>query len=252
MHSHKTQHIPEIFCWTKMGTEAGQGLGAILRRKELERQAGEGTFAWGIGNSLGTSPAFAKRATIDGEVDVLFSPMKSSPKAIDVRPSQLIMWLSYHSREAGLVDLPAHMLITSRGGTASSSEKRSHYALICMRQDEISADHDLGTIDAKRARNLVSLNPLGASQVTAMVKYDRTNTATPEKPYPVAFRARMHSEGFVRLGTPIALTGPLLSAYLALSGASAANDWLARVTDLKQQAQALLASSRRQSKLFIG
>jgi 4-aminobutyrate aminotransferase-like enzyme len=55
----QTSCVPDIFCWTKMGTEAGQTLGTILRRKELERQAGSGIFAWGIGNSLGASPALA-------------------------------------------------------------------------------------------------------------------------------------------------------------------------------------------------
>lgn len=246
----QTASVPDIFCWTKMGTEAGQPLETILRRKELERLAGKGTFAWGIGNSLGSSPAFAKQAAPGGEVDILFSPMKSAPKAIDVAPTQLVLWLAYHSPDVGLVDLPAHMLITSRGSGASGTEKRSHYALLCERKEEINAEGDLGMIDAKYARNLMSLNPLGASQVTAMVRYEPVDSTHPEKLYPISFRARMHREGFVRLGTPAPLSGALLSAYKALCQASDASDWLAGVVDLKRQARLSLAQSQLQPRLF--
>jgi hypothetical protein len=242
--------VPTIFCWTKMGTEAGQSLETILRRKELERQAGNGTFAWGIGNSLGASPAFAKQARPDGAVDILFSPMKSTPKAIDVKPAQLVLWLAYHAPEAGLESLPAHMLITSRGSGASGTEKRSHYALLCERHEEINTKSDPGMIDAKYAKNLVSLNPLGASQVTAMVRYEPAENSSLEKPYPVSFRARMHREGFVRLGMPVPLIGSLLSDYKALCQVYDAEDWLAGVIDLKRKAQAFLAQSQPQSRLF--
>ena len=246
----KATHVPDIFCWTKMGTEAGQSLEAILRRKELERRAGNGTFAWGIGNSLGASPDVAKQATPDGAVDILFSPMKSAPKTVDMAPTHLVLWLSYHSPGAGLVNLPAHMLITSRGSGISGSEKRSHYALLCERHEEISVDGDTSMIDAKYARNLVSMNPLGASQVTAMVRYEPEDDSYPEKPYPISFRARMHHEGFVRLGTPVVLTASLLSAYKALCQACDAENWLIGVVDLKHRARASLVQSQQQLSLF--
>lgn len=233
-----------------MGTEAGQPLETILRRKELERQAGDGIFAWGVGNSLGTSPALAKQARPDGTVDILFSPMKSAPKVIDVAPTQLVLWLSYYSPEAGLVDLPAHMLITSRGSGVSGTEKRSHYALLCERHEEINAEGDPGMIDAKYAKNLVSMNPLGASQVTAMVRYEPADNSSPEKPYPVSFRARMHREGFVRLGMPVLLMGSLLSEYRILCQACDAEDWLAGVINLKRQVRTPLAQSQRQPRLL--
>ena len=41
------------FVWSKMQAEAGQGLAAIVARKEAERAAVDGIFWWGIGNSLG-------------------------------------------------------------------------------------------------------------------------------------------------------------------------------------------------------
>lgn len=248
--AHGESDVPGIFCWTKMGTEAGQPLETILRRKEFERKAGNGIFAWGIGNSLGSSPDFAKQATTSGNIDVLFSPMKSAPKAIDVTPTQLVLWLAYHSHDQGLTDLPIHMLITSRGNGASGMTKRSHYALLCERHKEINAESDLGIIDATCARNLVSHNPLGASQVTAMVRYDISSGDILEKPYPISFRARMHREGFVRLGTPVSLNGPLLSAYKELCQASCAEEWLEGVKDLKRQAKSYVSLSSRQQSLF--
>jgi hypothetical protein len=220
-----------------MGTEAGQPLATILQRKELERRAGNGTFAWGIGSSLGASPDFARQVTSGGKLDILFSPMKSAPRAADVQPTQLVLWLAYHSKDQGLVDLPAHMLVTSRGRNG----KRSHYALLCERETVISAEGKQGIIDARYARNLVSLNPLGASQVTAMVRYDPENLFQPEKPYPVSFRAKMYREGFVRLGMPVPLVGSMLATYKALCESSGADDWLAGVIDLKRQARTDLA-----------
>ncbi len=233
-----------------MGTEAGQPLETILRRKEFERKAGNGIFAWGIGNSLGSSPDYAKQATTSGNIDVLFSPMKSAPKAIDVAPTQLILWLAYHSHDRGLIDLPIHMLIASRGNGASGVTKRSHYALLCERDEEIHAESDPGIIDATCARNLVSHNPLGASQVTAMVRYDISSGNILEKPYPISFRARMHREGFVRLGTPVLLNGSLLSAYRELCQASCAEEWLEGVKDIKRQAKSSVSLSSRQQSLF--
>lgn len=234
-----------------MGTEAGQSLEMILRRKELERKAGNGIFAWGIGNSLGLSPSYARQAVPGDTVDILFSPMKAAPKAIDVAPTQLVLWLAYHSSEGNLVDLPIHMLITSRGDNASGTEKRTHYALFCERQDVISIEEEHGIIDSKYARNLVSLNPLGASQVTAMVRYDRPRgNIRLEKPYPISFRARMYREGFVRLGMAVPLTGSLLSAYKTLCQASNSDEWLGGAINLKRQARSYIDQSQWQLSLF--
>lgn len=233
-----------------MGAEAGQPLDAILRRKELERLAGNGTFAWGIGSSLGESANIARQSTQEGKVDILFSPMKSAPKAIDTKPTQQLLWLAYHHPTNGLVDLPAHMLITSRGNDANGPAKRSHYALFCERHDEIHEEGEQGIVDADRARNLVSMNPLGASQVTSMVRYiDGAPAQHPSKPYNILFRAQMHQEGFVRLGVPVTLDDSLLSAYQALCKVQNVKDWLSGVISLKRQAMACLFEQQRQNNL---
>ena len=46
-----------------------------------------------------------------------------------------------------------------------------------------------------------------------MVRYEPEDDSYPENLYPISFRARMHHEGFVRLGTPVVLTVSLLSAW---------------------------------------
>jgi uncharacterized transporter YbjL len=40
--------LPEYFCWTKFGTEAGEVSHAIFGRKEIERRRNGGIFLWGI------------------------------------------------------------------------------------------------------------------------------------------------------------------------------------------------------------
>ena len=45
-------NIPNYFCWTKIGTEAGETIESILLRKELERISNNGIFLWGVGNSI--------------------------------------------------------------------------------------------------------------------------------------------------------------------------------------------------------
>jgi len=45
--------LPNNFCWTRMGVEAGEELDRILFRKEYERKLNGGIFTWGIGSALG-------------------------------------------------------------------------------------------------------------------------------------------------------------------------------------------------------
>ncbi|MCU7872087.1 MAG: hypothetical protein KZQ91_05020 [Candidatus Thiodiazotropha sp. (ex Lucinoma borealis)] len=239
--------VPSIFCWTKMGAEAGQPLSDILFRKELERRASNGAFAWGIGSSLGTAASEARAASHNGDVDVLFTPMKSTPKAIDSTPSQLLLWMSYISPDQGLVDLPPHVLVTSRGG----SGKRSHYALLCHSSEDISASRENGILDAARARNFKSLNPIGASQVTSVVHYRNNKQHAPEKPYKIAFRAKLHREGFVRLASPVLLTGTLLNSYHAACSSSSVGEWRDCANAIKYAARRILAkNSNPQKGLF--
>lgn len=225
-----------------MGVEAGQSLGMILKRKELERLSGGGVFAWGIGNSLGGAPALARSASPYSEVDVFFSPMKSAAKSIDVSPAAVLLWQSYVDAEGVVRDLPGHMAVTSRGDSAKESGRRGHYALLCHSDTAITTSDAGVTIDSGRARNFVSLNPLGASQVTAMVRYQAQSEVAP-KLYHVAFSAKFHDEGFVRLANPVKLDNELARLYRRLCESESVAEWVCRVAALRE-----LAALKRQSK----
>lgn len=229
-----------------MGTEAGQPLAAILHRKELERSAGGGTFAWGIGNSLGGSAELAKRLSPSGQVDVLFTPMKSAPKAIDVAPSQLLLWMYYQLPSGSVASLPEHMLVTSRGG----ADKRTHYALLCQSDAPLEDRYDYGTFDPSGVRNLASMNPVGASQVTSVVRYSGA-TMPAERAYRVAIRARLYAEGFVKLTTPIIMNKELTELYDLVCSVRTEEAWRSGVRELKMAALALNEENGQQQQLLF-
>jgi hypothetical protein len=233
-----------------MGTEAGQPLEEILWRKELERRVGGGLFAWGIGNSLGVNPKLAQQEMQRNDVDVLFTPMRSAAKQIDVEPNQVLLWLDCIDEDGELTRLPSHMVVTSRGSPAKAEGKRSHYALICRGHNDISIAADGGVIDANRARNFASLNPLGASQVTAVVRYQSSTDEFPEKSYPVTFRAKLHGTGFVRLVSPVVLDGKLAFLYHQLCKSETVDEWAEGAAYLRQRAEEAMAIQIKQNELF--
>ena len=77
--------LPEAFCWTKFGVEAGEPPLSIFQRKELERRRNGGIFLWGIGQSIGPSLPDLLRVTPSPEV--LFSPIRTPAAAHDVSPA---------------------------------------------------------------------------------------------------------------------------------------------------------------------
>src|ERR1700761_2672202 len=82
--------VPQCFVWTKFGTEAGQSISDILLRKERERSANGGVFYWGIGNAVG--PSILELLRKSDEPEVLFSPIKSTPRRDDVTPQRVVAW----------------------------------------------------------------------------------------------------------------------------------------------------------------
>lgn len=236
---------PLYFCWTKMAAEAGQSLADIIHRKELERQAGQGFFGWGIGSSLGTSPAAAS-ALMGVGLEVYFSRMKSKPKAIDSSPTAKALWLSYLDADGNEHPLPAHILITSRAILPNGENKKQHYALLCKTDQTLSLDDQVTYFDSKLGRNFISNNVIGASQVTSIVRYSDRFRPGKVDPYNVAFTARLIDgvNGFVKLVKPVRLDGDLLAAYEKACLSSDSIEWLLNVERLKA-----LASDRWGSKL---
>lgn len=225
--------IPPVFCWTKMGAEAGQGLEEIIRRKELERAAGNGLFCWGIGSSLGEAPLAAEQF-MGEEIDVLFTRMKSAAKEIDSAPAAKAVWLSFIDAKGREVNLPEHMLLTSRALSPSGIFKRHHYALICQRSETIALTDDSLYLDSALARNFSSTNVIGSSQVTSVVRYEEKFRIGEEKPYGVAFSAKLISNGFVKLVNPVVLKGDLEKEYKNACKASSSKEWMKHLRSLKK------------------
>lgn len=85
--------LAEYVCWSRMQAEAGQSLDAIVSRKEHQRRAGGGLFLWGVGNA---PPASMKAlAHMGREIPVIFSIMKTKPRAIDAAPARTVIWRRY-------------------------------------------------------------------------------------------------------------------------------------------------------------
>ena len=229
--------IPPIFCWTKVGSEAGQTLPEILYRKELERRAGGGTFCWGIGNSLGQVLKLARNSVSEEDIDILFTPMKSAAKAIDRSPEELLLWLSYWDELGNLINLPKHMVVTSRRMSQSGRTKKSHYALLCSSKHEINLMKDGTKFDASLARNFISCNTVGASQVTVLVRYLGRGFEELSKPYRVAFRAKFYDVGFIKLAEPVKIQGCIAKLYAKLNEVKSVQDWERTVSLLKSEAR---------------
>lgn len=179
------------FCWTRFGTEAGEPIEDILSRKNREREDNDGVFYWGIGNSV--APALRALVAQTEHPEVLFSPMRSKPRSVDVAPSSLAQWIGGETLMGNRFRLPPTVRVTSR---ASDGARRSHYALVCHSTEPLALNQR-GELYVSQLRNLLSGSPIGASQVTAVVRVVEARAAGVS--YPVAFRARLVAPYFVRL-----------------------------------------------------
>lgn len=190
----QAQAIPDAFCWTRFGTEAGETIQQILQRKERERLDNDGVFFWGIGNSV--APGVAALLEHCERPEVLFSPIKGRPRAVDRAPAARFAWRAGHDLDGAPFELPPAARVTSGGPAGGAS--RPHYALVCASLQPLSMAPDDVELDFLALRNFVSGNPLGASQVTAVV---RTVPGQPvsDMRYRVAMRAELVSPYFVRL-----------------------------------------------------
>lgn len=192
--------LPNHFCWTRFGSEAGQSAEQILRRKEQERLANNGIFLWGIGNSVG--PGIRQLVRMCDHPEVLFSPIRSAPKAIDASPDCVVAWTWGETDDGDFFPLPQHSLVTSR--QSMSSPKTTHYALVCFSAEPLCILEETATLQFGALRNFVSGNPVGASQVTAVVKRIALRSAQGAD-YKVALRAHLIAPFFIRLRGAVTL-----------------------------------------------
>jgi hypothetical protein len=124
--------------------------------------------------------------------------MRSRPRVVDARPSSVVAWTAGETLAGDEIVLPAAAHVTSRGDV---QQRRSHYALVCQRDVPLALGC-LGVVDARALVNLLSGNPVGASQVTAVVKHHRGTFGGPE--YSISFRATLVEPYFIRLRNPVA------------------------------------------------
>lgn len=193
----------QYLCWTRMQAEAGQDLARIIARKEAERVAGEGLFFWGVGNAPSSLiPSLAKCGV---EVPIVFSVMKSRPKRSDVAPSGVVVWNGYVDARGVERPVPNHALVLSRRDSPSGP-KKAHYALMCFSAEPLTIsrgepfDHHAFCNASGRGA------PVGASQVTALLKPSGTEELAAE--YEANMRATLADSYWVRLTSPVELDDP--------------------------------------------
>lgn len=185
--------LPPQFCWTKYGTEAGEGIDAIFERKELEREANGGVFLWGIGNSLRPSiDALLKRTS---DPVVCFSPMRSAAAAHDVAPSALSLWHSGYGIDGQDFAVPEFSVVTSRTGSGTRANR--HFALVCQSDEPIARFDEPAGLGIDELTNLRTGSRLGSSQVTSVVRY--SPSAGVPRNYSISFAARLVAPYFVTL-----------------------------------------------------
>ncbi len=188
--------LPQAFCWTRFGPESGESFSDILARKELERQAGGGTFYWGIGSAVGR--ALEALVSGIGEPEVLFSPISSKARIADVSPARVARWRAGQGLLGESILLPDHARVTSRWDPGRPNAAR--YALVCASDEPLRLENH-GEIRFGSLQNFCSGAPVGASQVTAVVR--RNNSPPPcGRAYPVALRASLVEPYFLRLTSP--------------------------------------------------
>ena len=189
--------LPPHFCWTRFGTEAGETIDAILERKEIERRRNGGVFLWGIGNAIG--PSMRELVGRVSSPEVLFSPIRSSPRSVDVSPSTILVWRTARDLYGRSVSLPRWSVVRSRGGGSHRTPR--HYALVCHSKTPLKLREDLPMIAIGDLQNLLSASRVGASQVTAVVRYHQTASSSGGS-YRVAMRIRLTPPFLLELADP--------------------------------------------------
>jgi hypothetical protein len=211
MHKFVATALPLAFCWTRFGPEAGESFSDILARKDAERRAGDGVFYWGIGSAVGRALEVLI-ARVD-EPEVLFSPIAGAPRQVDVSPEQVARWSAGVGLSGEPVLLPEHACVTSRWDPARPDAAR--YALVCGSDEPLRLE-DHGELCFGSLRNICSGAPIGASQVTAVVRRDSVQQDR-GRAYQVALRASLVKPYLLRLSSPDLIDRPDGAPQQALS-----------------------------------
>lgn len=227
--SPEIQSEPQYLVWTRMQAEAGQGLEAIIHRKERERRASGGYFFWGVGNA----PALmiTSLARTEAPTPVVFSKMKSRPKAVDQNPRSTVIWRKYIDCYGKVRPLPPYALVTSRG-ESEIKKKTVHYALHCFSAHSLKLAGNNEAFFSSSYRNAGGRGaPVGASQVTALLVPAAAAPDSEEAGYAVDMRASLTGSYWVKLVDPLPLEDRALD--LIERAASDIGDWNELVSELR-------------------
>ena len=192
--------LPKYFCWTRFGSEAGQPIAHIFERKEQERKANGGTFFWGIGNAIG--PSMRELIRLTSSPEVLFSPIKCSPRTADLSPEAVATWTLAETLDGDSFVLPQCSMITSRYDPAL--RRGSHYALVCFSERPLNGTSSEGELVFTGLSNLKTGRPVATTQVTAIVQRNETRPFA-SKMYEISIRAKLVYPYFLRLRKPLLL-----------------------------------------------
>ena len=186
--------LPEFFCWSRLGAEAGESVAAIIARKEVARALDDGRFLWGIGQKVG--PAIRALLERVERPDVIFTDMLSVPKPRDANPASTVLWRAGVDLDGVPTALPGHSLVTSRG------DRTEHFALVCRSDEPLDTQppgHEFRKCDV---RNIASGKVPADQQNTTTVRYSPDPGST-GRHYRVRFRAELVPPYFVTLGDPV-------------------------------------------------
>jgi hypothetical protein len=196
----------DAFCWTRYGTESGEPIDEILKRKNTERSLNDGVFLWGVGNSV--RPSLRALVAEDPRPSVRFSAMLSAPQWRDANPTRLRVWRAGHGLTGERFEIPPGSFVTSNGDVT----RGYHFALICWSPDALR-EGESQEINPGQLRNLVGATRVGASQVTAVVQ------SNPELPrqgrsYGVGFNAVLVPPYFVTLTDAMSVESRVISSEM--------------------------------------
>ena len=192
--------LPLQFVWTRYGYEAGEEINRILIRKEHERCAADGIFLWGIGNSIIRGVRALLAREVDSAPVVVFSPMLSTARQVDVAPPIVARWMSAIRTDGSVWQLPKGAIVTSR--VASLEKPRRRYALVCYSESPIKVNAAGERFDITDLVNIESRAPVGASQVTAVVERVQRVQGAQAGQYVAAFSAVLMPPYVVELCDP--------------------------------------------------
>ena len=203
--------IPSKFVWTRMNTDASEPLENIVRRKNLEREAGEGKFAdtfwWGVGENKGPAVSFH---LADCEPEVLFSKALGKAVERDTDPDERFFYTTWRAYDRRKRDYGGKPLPVPENVIVQSGERSDYFALVCCSQRSLELSGSARLYRGKM-RNLNNDETEGktlerSQQTTCVVKYSQGSGAT-GTPYRVNLRADLVLPRFVKLGGKKRLSG---------------------------------------------